>query len=151
MPEPAILANVLYHSHNIIASAKQQAADAFLDSARFAGALGDDFVFRPHGPAAAEPAAPPAPIADPAPTYAQAPQARDGRPRAGGDEVRIDVRLWDEDHGKVIRVRAPESITPASLDRFLQAFRLLVRVEEPPAPLAGADQTEDEAEAGDEA
>src|SRR5437588_2783869 len=35
LPEAAILANVLYHNHQIIASAKQVAAEAFLESARF--------------------------------------------------------------------------------------------------------------------
>ena len=30
----------------------------------------------------------------------------------------------------MIRVRAPQSITAASFERFLQAFRLLVRIEE---------------------
>ena len=49
VPEAAILGNVLYHNHQIIASAKQSAAEAFLDSARFAGALGDDHIFRPQG------------------------------------------------------------------------------------------------------
>ena len=46
-------------------------------------------------------------------------------------DVRLDLRLWDADAGKTIRVRAPQTITPASFERFLQAFRLLVRVEEP--------------------
>src|SRR6185437_12037585 len=37
VPEAPILGNVLYHHHQIIASAKQSAAEAFLESARFAG------------------------------------------------------------------------------------------------------------------
>ncbi len=130
VPEPAILANVLYHSHNIIASAKQSAADAFLESARFAGALGEDLIFRPQGP----PAATPAPADPTPPVVATAPAAAPGgreRPRERGDEVRLDLRLWDGDEGKVIRLRAPASITRASFDRFLQAFHLLVRVEGP--------------------
>ncbi len=134
VPEPAILANVLYHSHNIIASAKQQAAEAFLESARFAGALGDDQVFRPQGQAHAETnhkAAERTAVESLKPLTNSA-EARPRTPRSPGDSVRIDVRLWDDDHGKVIRVRAPETITPASFDRFLAAFRLLVRVEEPP-------------------
>ena len=49
LPEASILGNVLYHNHQIIASAKQAAAEAFLESARFAGALGEDNVFRPDG------------------------------------------------------------------------------------------------------
>jgi len=127
VPEPAILANVLYHSHQIIGSAKQGAADAFLESARYAGALGEDLIFRPQGP----PAAAPAP-ADPPPPAATGP-TRPERPRERGDEVRLDLRLWDGDEGKVIRLRTPASITRASFDRFLQTFHLLVRVEEPGA------------------
>ncbi len=37
VPDVAILGNVLYHNHQIIASAKESAAEAFLASARFAG------------------------------------------------------------------------------------------------------------------
>jgi hypothetical protein len=137
LPEVAILGNVLYHSYQIITSAKQAAAEAFLDSARFAGAIGDDNVFRPDGkpspatataPAADRPAeadeVAPAPRAAVAANTAAAPRSRPG-------DVRLDVRLWDSDQGKTIRLRAPQSITPASFERFLQAFRLLVRVEEP--------------------
>ena len=57
VPDAEILGNVLYHNHQIIASAKRSAAEAFLESARFAGALGDDQVLRPEG----LPANPPAP------------------------------------------------------------------------------------------
>ena len=127
VPEAAILGNVLYHSHHIIASAKQSAAEAFLESARFAGALGADMVFHPEG------APMPAPrrvaevsAARPA-LVPEAPATR--RPRSG--DVRVDLRLWDADEGKTIRLRAPQTITPASFERFLQTFRLLVRVEEP--------------------
>ena len=129
MPEAAILGNVLYHNHQIIASAKQSAAEAFLESARFAGALGDDQVFRPDGPPTAAGPAPP-PAAAPPRRAAAAPARRARRAPA---DVRIDLRLWDADEGKTIRVRAPQSITAASFERFLQAFRLLVRVEEPTA------------------
>ena len=52
------------------------------------------------------------------------------RPHANPADVRLDLRLWDRDEGKTIRVRAPQSITAASFERFLQAFRLLVRIEE---------------------
>ena len=135
MPEPTILGNILYHNHQIIASAKQAAAEAFLESARFAGALGDDQVFLPNGPP--EPAPPsttaskngPATPAAPAQARAASPSAA---PRGRSSDVRLDLRLWDRDDGKTIRLRAPQSITPASFERFLQAFRLLVRVEEPP-------------------
>ena len=57
LPEATILGNVLYHNYQIIASAKQSAAEAFLESARFAGALGDDNVFRPKGPPGRPPGA----------------------------------------------------------------------------------------------
>lgn len=130
VPEAEILGNVLYHNHQIIASAKRAAADAFLESARFAGALGEDLIFRPGGPASAAPpaiAAAPAPVpVEPAPAP-PAPQ-RTATPQA---EVRIDLQLWDEDEGKLIRVRAPRTITPESFERLLQAFRLMVRIEAP--------------------
>jgi hypothetical protein len=136
LPDPAILGNVLYHTHQIIASAKQAAAEVFLESARFAGALGDDKVFDPGGAAA-----PSSPAADPTPAAranASAQQAENLAPsvrtRARSNDVRVDLRLWDDDDGKTIRVRAPQSISSASFDRFLQAFRLLVRIEEPPGP-----------------
>ena len=144
VPEASILANILYHHHQIIATAKQQAAEAFFESARFAGALRPDGTFRPpgdDGPAAlpdpsaeatGSPLAPPAtsipsPVASfadsIAPTPAFAPPPSD---------VRVDLRLWGGDRGKLIRLRAPESITPESFERFLQAFRLHVRIEESP-------------------
>jgi hypothetical protein len=118
-PEPELLGNVLYHNHQIIASAKLSAAEAFLESARFAGMLGPDEVLCPDGPAREAPRAP-APPAPPAPAL----------PRPAPAEVRIDLQLWDEDEGKTIRVRAPRAITAASFDRLLQAFRLLVRIED---------------------
>jgi hypothetical protein len=117
VPEAAILANVLYHNHQIIASAKESAAEAFLASARFAGALGDDQVLRLQGP--------PAPT--PAPAVATA-SARASRPARPASDVRIDLRLWGDDAGKVIRVRAPESITAESFERLLQALRLHVKI-----------------------
>jgi hypothetical protein len=124
VPEATILGNVLYHNHQIIASAKQPAAEAFLESARFAAAINEDQVFCPDGfaPAAPAKAAPPADAARPAP-------APGDRPRAGEAEVRLDLRLWDADQGKTIRLRAPQTMTVASFDRFLQALRLLVRIE----------------------
>src|SRR3954467_7488517 len=64
VPDATILGNVLYHNHQIIASAKQAAAEAFLSSARFAGVLGDDQVLRPQGPAAP---GPPPTAAEPGP------------------------------------------------------------------------------------
>lgn len=127
VPEPTILGNVLYHHHDIIATAKQAAAEAFLESARFAEALGDDQIFHPEG----EPATPTIrPRAGP-PDPPEPPVAPRLTPRGGPATVRLDLDLWDADEGKTIRLRAPRSITPESFDRFLQAFRLLVRVEPP--------------------
>ena len=120
---------MLYHNHQIIASAKQSAAEAFLESARFAGALGDDQVFEPEGPPA--PSVPGASRRTsrrlrPCPVGVTARGPRPARPA----DVRLDLRLWDADEGKTIRLRAPQSITAASFERFLQAFRLLVRIED---------------------
>jgi hypothetical protein len=114
LPDVEILANVLYHNHQIIASAKRTAAVAFLESARFAQAVGADEVFLPDGPPTR-----------PAPRPAPPPKADAARA-----EVRLDLSLWDRDDGKTIRLRAPRSISAASFERFLQAFRLLVKVEE---------------------
>ena len=132
LPEANILGNVLYHNYQIIASAKQSAAEAFLDSAKFAGALGDDHVFRPQGPVAqAEgPSATsnghaPRSFANPPAPIAAEP------PREKSTDVRIDLRLWGHDSGKAIRVRAPEVITPESFERLLQTLRLHLRIEEP--------------------
>lgn len=122
VPDAAILANLLEHHHQITASAKQGAAEAFLASARYAGALGDDQVLRLGTDSNGQPAA-----------DVSAPSPADVRRRGRGprSEVRFDLRLWDADRGKVIRVRAPESISPASFERLLQALRLHVRVAEP--------------------
>jgi hypothetical protein len=131
LPDASILGNVLYHNHQIISSAKQSAAEAFLESARFAGALGDDNVFRPDGATIAEP---PSPIqvngqARPMASTIPAPTVAESRPARSSD-VRIDLRLWGADAGKAIRVRAPETITPDSFDRLIQALRLHLRIEE---------------------
>lgn len=123
VPEATALANVLYHHEQITASAKNAAAEAFLASARFAGALGDDGIFRPREP-------------DPAPNPSVA-AARRSASRPGRSPVRIDLRLWGPDEGKVIRVRAPESITSESFDRLVSALRLHLRVEEPSSEPGG--------------
>lgn len=128
VPDAAILANVLYHNHQIIASAKQSAAEAFLDSARTAGALGDDLVLRPNGPEALS-SLTPAPNGGPTGLEAT---PSPSSPPAKSTDARIDLRLWGADQGKSIRVRAPESITSESFERLLQAFRLHVRIEDPP-------------------
>ena len=143
VPEASILGNVLYHNHQIIASAKQAAAEAFLESARFAGALGEDHVFQPEGPVVSISKVAESSQANGLPLSADVhhpsalansdPTPRPSRSRPG--EARLDLRLWDDDNGKTIRLRAPQSITLASFERFLQAFRLLVKVEDPPEPL----------------
>ncbi len=134
IPDAPILGNVLYHNYQIIASAKQAAAEAFLESARFAGSLGDDLVFRAQGGTASQPKVEPASTASatapqPSPTDTPSSSGRSTPPTRPGD-VRIDLRLWGTDSGKSIRLRSPEVITPASFDRLIQTFRLQVRIEE---------------------
>ncbi len=119
VPDVAILGNVFYHNHQIIASAKESAAEAFLASARFAGALGDDHILR------MQPISPVVSVADRAAAI-EVPVVRD-EPKVRHD-VRIDLRLWGDDAGKVIRVRAPESISAESYDRLIQALKLHVRI-----------------------
>ena len=123
VPEATILGNVLYHNHQIIATAKQAAAEAFLESARYCQILGDDSVFHVEGIGEPVIETPPATSRQ----VAASPAPR--RPRS--NDARLDLQLWDADEGKTIRLRAPRSISAASYERFLQAFRLLVRVEEP--------------------
>lgn len=120
LPEAAALANLLYHDDRITASAKDHAAEAFLASARFAGAVGDDGLLWPDGPheTATKPTA-------------ESPARRAARPSlAPRSPVRIDLSLWGADSGKVVKVRAPESMTQASLDRLLAALRLHIRIED---------------------
>ncbi len=150
VPEANILGNVLYHNYQIISSAKQSAAEAFLDSARFAGALGDDHILRPGGVPTPAPAVPPptqatatAPGINPAgPHGPQTPAV----PSARSTDIRIDLRLWDADQGKAIRLRAPEVITPASFERLIQTLRLHLRIEEPTAEFVEATAEESETE-----
>ena len=154
VPDANILGNVLYHNHQIIATAKQQAAEAFLESARFAGAMGDDHVLHPGGvplPSSAPTAVPSAAAGTQSIGSAPAavPSAPASVPPIRSGDVRIDLRLWDDDLGKSIRVRAPEVITPASFDRLIQTLRLHLRIEDPPAALATEDG-EAEVEADDE-
>ncbi|WP_435005630.1 hypothetical protein P12x_003445 [Tundrisphaera lichenicola] len=129
LPEASILGNVLYHNYQIIASAKQSAAEAFLESARFAGALGEDQVFRPQGTRAE--VSPP--IAERPVVESPPPIASESKAVERSSDVRIDLRLWGSDAGKAIRLRAPESITPESFERLIQTIRLHVRIEEPEA------------------
>jgi hypothetical protein len=128
VPEATILGNVLYHHHQIIASAKQAAAEAFLESAQFAGVINEDQVFCPDGFAPTTPA--PSPARTPRGTAAaHSAPVPVGPGHSGEAEVRLDLRLWDADRGKTIRLRAPQTMTAASFERFLQALRLLVRIE----------------------
>jgi hypothetical protein len=134
LPDAAILGNVLYHNHQIISSAKQSAAEAFLESARFAGALGDDNVFRPNGATIAVNEGPKPVLANGhaaalAALLVEEPDPAEARPTRSSD-VRIDLRLWGADAGKAIRVRAPEVITPDSFERLIQTLRLHLRIEE---------------------
>ena len=46
------------------------------------------------------------------------------------NSVSYDLPLWGQDEGKQIRVIAPQSISRSSLERFLQSFQLMVRVED---------------------
>jgi hypothetical protein len=131
-PEASILANVLYHNHQIIASAKLSAAEAYLESARFAEVLGPDGVVRPLGQTPTAPASAPAPApASTAPLPPPLAEPHAPQPRVRGNDARLDLRLWGPDEGKTIRLRAPESMTRASFERFLQAVQLLVRIEDP--------------------
>lgn len=124
VPDVEILGNILYHNHQITASAKRTAAEAFLESARFAGVLGPDQILNTNGPSPA----PPKPEAPAAPPEIRPPTPASPRDRPKQPGIRLDLPLWGPDEGKTIRVRAPESITAASLERLIQAFRLLVQI-----------------------
>ncbi len=134
VPEPETLANILYHHHQITGSAKHSAAEAFLESARFAQTLGADGILLAAGSNHAQPQL--QTLADqPGP---ESKASRSASPRNTTDSatetatVRLDLRLWGPDAGKQIRVRAPETITRSSFERFLQTFQLHVQVVEDP-------------------
>ena len=86
------------------------------------------------GPAAGKPAtAPPARPASPVNLAEIEPRATIAVPQerlVPENAVSFDLRLWGKDEGKQIRVLAPESISRSSLDRLLQTFKLMVRVED---------------------
>jgi hypothetical protein len=133
VPDLEILANVLYHHHEITVAAKEVAAGSFLDSARFAGVLGDDMILRyaattaapnSSAPAAVEPPAAAPPASEPA-NFARG-RVEASEPRSG---VRIDLRLWGPDEGKLVRVRAPETISRESFERLIRALELHLRIE----------------------
>lgn len=114
LPAQETLADLLQHDDGITASAKEAAAKAFVDSARHAGVLGDDGVLRDASPA-------------PVDSTGNAAMKTAKPKRSSG--VRLDLKLWGPDEGKMIRVRAPESITRGSLERLIEALRLMVRIE----------------------
>ncbi len=123
LPEAAILGNVLYNHYQITATAKQVAAETLLESARFAGTLTEDLVFHPEG------FEQPAPVSTSHQTTAP---TRHEKAAPRREQARLDLELWDADEGKLIRLRAPKSMTRASFERFLQAFRLVVRITDEP-------------------
>jgi hypothetical protein len=133
VPEPDRLANLLYHSYQITASAKLIAAESFVDSARFAGALDNEGFLRPEGlpnlrPA---PALPTTSTSPPAPESEAGAQRRRSAPEPSPG-VRFDLRLWGVDLGKVVRVRAPETMSIESFSRLVEALRLHVRIDDHP-------------------
>ena len=111
VPDAVHLANLLYHQFGIIATAKDSAASIFLESARFAGVLGEDGALRREGMAQEQ-------------SVVSVVKQKDT-----SSKTRLDLRLWGGDEGKTIRLRAPEKITRESYERFLQAFALMVRIE----------------------
>jgi hypothetical protein len=111
LPEATALAGVVQRAYPVSPAASGVAAEMFLASARFAGAVGADGVLRLG--VSTEPLARPA-MAD----------------------VTLELPLWGADQGKVIQLRAPAAITAESFERLLQAVRLHVRVEEPTATAA---------------
>ncbi len=138
VPDAPILGNILYHHHAIIANAKQAAAECFIESARFAGALGDDLFLHLEGadlpgapPVAAQPVTPPV-AASPAPATISnrpAPAAPRVPAAPGQGRTRFDLLLWGADEGKAVRVRAPEAMTEESFERLLQALRLHIKIQ----------------------
>lgn len=136
VPDAAILANVLYHNYEIIASAKEAAAESFLDSARFAGVIGPDQILRreaaPPSVTAVADASPPEVNAGAVKARSQANGGERGRQErtaaASTNGVRIDLKLWGRDQGKIVRVRAPESMTNDSFERLIQTLRLHVQL-----------------------
>lgn len=131
VPESAILANVLYHQHQITATAKDAAAETFLESAKFAGALGPDGIFRPQGAADAPTKISPSPSPNLREAVTAAPAVSSAvEPRS--TDVYIDLRLRGEDAGKRVRMKVPESISRESYERLLAALLLHIQVVDAP-------------------
>ncbi len=161
LPEAEILGNLLMHKYQITASAKAAAAEAFLESLRFVGLINDQRLVE----TSPEPALGltdsrfPGPSVAPIPARPAFETEHVSRSTAGGqsanraqasakprpeNEVGLDLALWDSDQGKRIRLRAPSTVTRSSMDRFLEALRLSVRVIDDPV-IPAPDET---AEAG---
>jgi hypothetical protein len=117
LPDGEVLGNLLFHHHHITNAARRHAADVFLESARRAGCVDAEGLFRPRG-AVDTPTEEPASIGK-------------GDAKRGG-EVMIELPLWGPDAGKRIQVRIPESITRESLERLMSAIQIQVRVADGP-------------------
>ncbi|MCY2935242.1 MAG: hypothetical protein NT172_13870 [Planctomycetota bacterium] len=144
LPEPEILGNLLMHRHQITASAKMAAAESFYASIQHAGLLDETRVLdaqanQPSGHASASEIRATA-LSKPqlaiSPVVLKPPEVETNlglvrstlKSAKSHDEVRLDLTLWDEDQGKQIRLRAPSTMTQASLDRFIQSLKLAIRV-----------------------
>lgn len=143
LPEPEILGNLLMHKHQITASAKMAAAESFYASIQHSGLLDDTRILDAQAnvqagqPMANEVRVPPG--AKPQAVQVQSVskpvhidpvniQRSQEQKLVKRDEVRLDLTLWDADQGKQIRLRAPSSMTQASLDRFIQSMKLAIQV-----------------------
>lgn len=128
LPDVGSLGSLLQSQERITAAARITAAEAFVDSARFAGMIDAEGVLRDTGLPSDDPEARREPAADPLAGHEFEPSRRVAEPARA--PVRIDLRLWGRDEGKTIRVRAPETISPESFERLLAALRLHIRIEE---------------------
>lgn len=117
LPDEAALAGWLQRDFRISASARLHAAQVFVASAREAGLVDDAGLVR---------------LDDTARTDERSLEGSDSDENHGGacDEVEATLRLWADDEGKMVRIRAPGSMSRASFERLVEALRLLVRVGE---------------------
>ena len=145
LPEPEILGNLLMHKHQITASAKMAAAESFYASIQHSGLLDDSRVLDSQANVQAgqltatevrtqsgsKPQSAQVQIETKSVQIDQVPSQRSlvrKSVKRDRDEVRLDLTLWDGDQGKQIRLRAPSSMTQASLDRFIQSMKLAIQV-----------------------
>lgn len=162
LPEAEILGNLMMHRYQITSSAKASAAEAFLESLQFVGLMNDQRLvesvsFGPNPPVGQGERLPARAIESysagvPAITSetGSAHSARfvSGERLASGakfrqeNEVALDLALWDADQGKRIRLRAPATVTRSSMDRFLEALRLTVRIVDDPEETASEETTD---------